>query len=55
MSSKRESARLSKGAYAEPKEDEFSGNSSDGDEDSQDTNKTVRFPSFFVVLAHSYH
>eukprot|EP00892_Ulva_mutabilis_P003926 jgi/Ulvmu1/1905/UM012_0064.1 len=40
MSSKRESARLSRGAYAEPKEDEFSGNTSDGTEDSHDTNRT---------------
>lgn len=48
MSSKRESARLSRGAYTEPKEDDFSGNSSDSDDESQDTNKIVC--SLYIVI-----
>lgn len=50
MSSKRESARLSKGAYTEPKEDDFSGNSSDSEDESQDTNKTVLF-AYYAGIA----
>lgn len=50
MSSKRESARLSKGAYTEPKEDDFSGNSSDSEDESQDTNKTVSFSCYAGIF-----